>query len=132
MLGFQGTLGNRERLDVVVNFRAVPSPVQGSQGFRRMPFSEGRLLPRKPPSFFFHSQTALSYMYDQKPREIRVVKRKDIPRASAILKPITSRDISSAVDNWIVERSYSRDADRISSNLTITRWRALPDTQDTE
>jgi len=67
-------------------------------------------------------------MNDQKPREIRVVKRKDIPRATGVLKPITSREISSAVDNWIVERACSRDADRTSSNLTITRWRALPDT----
>lgn len=67
-------------------------------------------------------------MNDQKPREIRVVKRKDIPRASAIVKPITSHDISSAVDNWIVERTCNRDADRIFSKLTITKWRALPDT----
>ena len=68
-------------------------------------------------------------MKNTKGREIHVIKKSDLlaPEPPAA-PPISERSIMAAVDGWIGERNDNRDADLISSSLSITKWRTLPDT----
>jgi len=65
-------------------------------------------------------------MNNSKRRAITVVKRNELKSAPSAIRPVTDHSISVAVDNWILKRNQSRDAEKVFSNANIAKWKLRP------
>jgi hypothetical protein len=67
-------------------------------------------------------------------RQIRVIKRNSLAAGlrsqgsidPSAIEPATGHAISNAVDNWVVERNESRQAEKVFSSSNILKWKSRP------